>query len=273
MMPFKRIGHSAIVLVAMAGLTSLMIGEPPVRAQPPACASVVGGEPGQPKAPWVPKLTVGWTETEGDWHGTWQPLQDYTGHYHATYSKGRERTEADISIIPDAVNHVTIRRRQAEGECTYDGYLTNDRWHVAGTYVCTWGPRQLHPFSAAIGRGFQPADPCAPAVPVSSDPRLSAIWHEQEGDWAGEWTPVEPLGDFRGGWHKGQEWANANLHITIAGSQITVIRSQPAGRCTYSGSFTGNGWQASGTYNCPWRGGYSSHSWSATIGDGHPPAS
>lgn len=106
--------------------------------------------------------------------------------------------------------------------------------------------------------------------PVPTNSLLKVIWRETEGDWAGSWSPVpgsNGSGAYRAVWHKGREQASADLQITITGTTVTVVRSQPEGRCTYHGNLlvirSGTQVRAAGTYRCDW--GPRALRWSATI--------
>jgi hypothetical protein len=262
-------GRGALRLVAAAGLTSLTVGERVVQAQPVLCATPKGGE-GRGTPPLsVLRLFGTWTEVEGEWNGTWTPVSDRLGHYSARWSKRGERVTADLQITATDSNHVRIVRTQPQGTCTYEGTVWPQGWHVSGTYTCSMTGNQTLRWSAAIARGYTPDFNARCDAAATADPRLSAIWREQEGEWAGTWSPVQTFGDFRAGWHKGREWTNADLHMTIAGDQVTINRSQGLGLCTYTGAFTGNGWRASGTFSCSWN--HNRMPWSAVIGEGRPP--
>jgi len=268
-MRINRIGRGAGALLAAVVLSSITPGQHSAKAQPALCAEPKGGEGRGGISPWALRLLGAWTEVEGEWNGRWTPIEDRNGHYSAVWTKHGERARADLQITPTDDSHVTIVRTQREGTCTYRGTLWPEGWHVNGTYTCTWAGAQTLRWSAAIARGYQPeAHGCDEALPAV-DPRLTAIWREQEGDWAGSWTPVSPPGDFRAGWHKGREWANADLHMTLDDNRIAILRSQGQGTCHYEGQFTGNGWRASGTYYCSWN--HNRMPWSATIGSGSPP--
>ncbi|MBV9217212.1 MAG: hypothetical protein JO053_13670 [Acidobacteria bacterium] len=110
-----------------------------------------------------PRLSVVWHETEGDWRAEWTPT-GAPGHFNASYRKGRETTQATVTVEiteNDLHNRVVVRARrtQALGTCDYDGFLTGaggatnaDGWTVNGRYQCTWGGGNL-PWSAIIGAG------------------------------------------------------------------------------------------------------------------------
>lgn len=268
-MSLKRIGRGALGIAAALALMSISVGERAVQAQPVLCAT-----PKEPEGRSGPTIAVfrllgTWSEVEGEWHGTWTPVRDRLGHFTAVWTKPGERASADLQITPTDDTHVSIVRTQPQGTCTYEGMVWPQGWHVLGTYKCSWSGNQTLRWSAAIARGYTPdVNAGCGETAAPPDPRLTAIWREQEGEWAGTWTPVQPAGDFRAGWHKGRESKNADLHMTIAGDRVTINRSQGQGLCTYTGTFIGNGWRASGTYTCSWH--HQPMPWSATVGTGVP---
>ena len=54
--------------------------------------------------------------------------------------------------IKHARNWVTVRRSDARGTCTYEGFLHASGWNVNGRYECSWGGGNL-PWSATLGTG------------------------------------------------------------------------------------------------------------------------
>ncbi|MFM5916078.1 MAG: hypothetical protein ACKOOL_00935 [Novosphingobium sp.] len=211
-----------------------------------------------------------WTEVENGWNGRWTPVRDRPGHFTALWTKNGERVTADLQITPIDSQRVQIVRTQPQGTCTYNGTFWSDAMHVSGSYTCTWVSGRPMRWSASVARGYVPAPRgCDDGTAPAPDPRLGVIWHEHEGEWAGEWTPVSPPGDFRAGWHKGREWTNADLHMTIEGDEVRILRSQGQGICHYEGHFVGNGWMVGGTFNCSWN--HDRMHWSARVGDGAPP--
>ena len=111
------------------------------------------------------------------------------------------------------------------------------------------------------------------AVGGEPDRRLALAWFEREGDWTGEWIPVDAShnGAFNASWRRSnsRERPAAHLQIEISGERshgerVAVHRTSAQGTCTYAGHFT-TGIDVSGTYHCSWAPGQVLP-WSAHIG-------
>lgn len=264
----------AAVAIASAYAGSVIVA-PPVSAAPPQgvvaldCVKNGGLSPASPTGY---RLLVPWDEAEGAWHGKWTPVLDVAGHYTARWglNGGPASEQADLRIAIDGTN-VRIVRTQAKGTCTYTGALSGDGWRAGGTYTCTWAPTPQR-WSAAIGPGRAVT---LKSCNEKSDSRYDVAWRETEGEWAGDWQPNTSVGNsnglFSAHWTKGAEGARSQLQITITGRNVTVLRSEGRGTCTYNGTLGPNGWTASGTYRCAWDGPRDRHPWSAVIGNGAPP--
>ena len=98
---------------------------------------------------------------------------------------------------------------------------------------------------------------------------LRVVWQEREGDWQGAWSPADRSGSgaYHGVWRKGRERATAELMITIDGTVVTVVRTQPEGTCNYHGNLAVDRARrtvrVAGYYRCAWA--PRTMSWSAVI--------
>jgi hypothetical protein len=95
--------------------------------------------------------------------------------------------------------------------------------------------------------------------------RLGRVWNEVEFDgWRGTWTRRGESNTFDGVWrHEGRQ-DSATLEITVRGDQVSAVRTQRRGQCTYTGVMAANLRSASGAYTCAWDHG-PPNAWSATI--------
>jgi hypothetical protein len=209
-----------------------------------------------------------WHETEGDWQGTWSPVDARArdGRYRGNWRLGRSREQADL-VIQIRASRVQITRTQANGSaCRYEGFLNAAGNVVSGTYTCDWARTPMS-WRASIGSVIAPSRTGDLPVITGWMAYLNYEWVETEGDWHGRWTPRNPEandGVFDARWTKQGERAQAELRITVdaATGRVTVNRTDPGGRtCTYHGAINNNVLTTvSGTYRCqggsallPWR--------------------
>ena len=138
---------SGILFAAGVVLAGALILLQPVR-KAAACEAVGEGQNAL--------LAYNWNETEGVWSGNWVPVdrRAMDGRYTAHWSNGRERVDAQLQITI-ADRSVTVARTQPLGTCTYHGVIFADRWHVGGSYSCSWH-RKLLRWNATIGTGRTP---------------------------------------------------------------------------------------------------------------------
>jgi hypothetical protein len=95
-----------------------------------------------------------WSETEGDWRGTWTPHDpdNVLGRFDAHWAHERESARADLQItVEEGTGHVRVQRTDPDGRtCTYVGQIGGDFLSIAGHYRCSDQPRTALPWSAHV---------------------------------------------------------------------------------------------------------------------------
>lgn len=253
-------------------VTGLVVGSMVATRTPVAAQSCTAGA-----ATSVTGLAIGgnWSEVEGDWAGNWHAYPFATTHgaadHKADFVKGNEHASA-FTRVSGSGSSLHVERWDDNGTCTYDGQLASGVMFVSGTYHCSGNPARVLPFSAVIGNGLIPRTMCS----GTPDPRLTATWHLTEGDWSGQWSPINGRGSgqFRATMHKGAEAFDTGVQLSLRGNAVIGQRVHAKGVCNYSGSLATDGFHASGTVTCPWDvnlgGRLQLRPWSAVIGAGHP---
>jgi len=231
-----------VLLAAAAGVASTASGQIVVTAK---------GEHSDPR------LRQTWTETEGDWHGTWTPTNasDPDGSFNANWHKPREVAHATL-LIHVSGQIAIVERTQPDGQhCTYRGTFNEARNYVSGTYTCDWA-RTPMAWSATVAGG-------SATTPTDTRPSfdntyiyLALRWRETEGVWRAIWTPTnpeEPDGHFTGHWTHERESASATLFVQVqrGTGHVHVLRRDPNGRtCDYDGQIASDFFNMSGQYYC-----------------------
>lgn len=244
-------------------------------------------QPGRPcPAAATDPLAKQWVANEGDWNGIWDPVSAPTtrsdgarvASYRGAWSKptgfGSFKTTSEnvagnltIAINGTSVEIDRVETPNMRNTCHYRGTL-GATGRVQGTYTCSYHPiRQtwratIHTSSSMFCDG--------------NEPRLGLTWHEQEGEWRGEWVPTGTPGQFTATFRKGRETSEATITIQITENSfhdrilVKARRTQTRGTCNYDGTLTPNadGFNVNGRYECSWGGG--NLPWSAVIGAGHP---
>jgi hypothetical protein len=209
-----------------------------------------------------PRLGVPWYETEGDWHGAWNPQRPttYDGAYNGSWSMRSERASASLQISLVG-NLAIIRRTQSGGlyngqHCIYRGTFNATRDVVTGTYTCDWH-HGAQPWRATIGVNVLPLNRDERPSLTTPALLLAFPWLETEGVWRGMWTPVDSEaadGRFTAHWAHERESARADLQISVTGGTsrtVTVHRTDPGGRtCTYVGQVSADFLTITGIYRC-----------------------
>lgn len=260
-MKFVRFAYSALACaIAALGFVTLAQAQ---QDFPPSLTDEV-------RARHRPQLSLVWYETEGDWQGTWSPVDARArdGRYTASWRRGRSRESATLAIQINDGRVVITRTQPDGGACRYEGFFNAAGNVVTGTYTCDWAPTPMS-WRASIGSVIAPSR-TGDFPRITSVPYLRYEWAETEGDWHGRWIPRNPDandGVFDARWTRPGERAQAELRMSVdtATGRVTVNRIDPDGRtCTYYGVISNTApTNVSGTYRC--QGGSTLLPWQASL--------
>jgi hypothetical protein len=228
-----------------------------------------------------------WEANEGDWNAKWDPVSapvtrpdgarvaNYrgawskpTGFGHYSSSEEKVQGTLTIAINGNAVEIDRVETPNMRNTCHYRGTLTGPNSDIVhGFYTCSYHPIRQEWRARVLTFSSMFCD--------ANEPRLSLPWHEQEGEWRGEWVPTATPGRYTANFRKGGETSQATMTIQITENNyhdrilVKARRTQARGTCEYDGTLTPNadGFNVTGRYQCSWGGG--NLPWSAVIGAGH----
>ena len=180
------------------------------------------------------------------WVGDWY-RRGSSDTFDAIHFDSRTRKYFDISIQQMSIKdrRITALRRAPRVACSYEGMLAEDGLSAKGSYGCN-NINSTYQWVAKID------DNLPAAVP---DDWRGQVWEQTEEGWRGTWERRGQSAIFDAKWrHPNGGFEMATLLITTDGDDVTVLRDQEKGRCTYKGSLRRDGVSITGTMQCDWSG-------------------
>lgn len=101
-------------------------------------------------------LGLRWVEQEAGFNGVWT-RRGQSDVFDAVWAHPSGPRDQAVLRITISGNRVQVIRTQAQGNCVYQGIIGANQATVAGTFSCSWAPRQTVAWSATIvGAGAGP---------------------------------------------------------------------------------------------------------------------